>query len=150
MREWIVSTLVQIMVCRLFGAKPLSKPMLAFVTWTLRNKLQWYLHRNTKLLIHENTFETSSAKWRPFYPGETESMEPSWHSIHCTTNHLTTLYDKCWKTDAYEYWLKRCTAPIVTFNRPTKMIAHFTPRRSHVKTNTTESPSDQFNCFIDT
>ena len=27
------------------------------VNWTLRNKLQWNSHQNTKLLIHENTFE---------------------------------------------------------------------------------------------
>ena len=30
MRQWIGSTLVQIMVCRLFGAKPLSKPILSY------------------------------------------------------------------------------------------------------------------------
>ena len=30
MRQWIMSALVQIMACRLFGAKPLSKPMLGY------------------------------------------------------------------------------------------------------------------------
>ena len=30
MRHWIGSALVQIMACRLFGAKPLSKPMLGY------------------------------------------------------------------------------------------------------------------------
>ena len=30
MRQWIGSALVQIMACRLFGAKPLSKPMLDY------------------------------------------------------------------------------------------------------------------------
>ena len=30
MRQWIGSALVQIMACRLFGAKPLSKPMLGY------------------------------------------------------------------------------------------------------------------------
>ena len=30
MRQWIRSALVQIMACRLFGAKPLSKPMLGY------------------------------------------------------------------------------------------------------------------------
>ena len=30
MRQWIGSALVQIMACRLFGAKPLSKPMLCY------------------------------------------------------------------------------------------------------------------------
>ena len=30
MRQWIGSSLVQIMACRLFGAKPLSEPMLVY------------------------------------------------------------------------------------------------------------------------
>ena len=30
MCQWIGSTLVQIMACRLFGTKPLSKPMLGY------------------------------------------------------------------------------------------------------------------------
>ena len=30
MRQWLGSTLVQIIVCRLFGAKPLSKPMVGY------------------------------------------------------------------------------------------------------------------------
>ena len=30
MRQWIGSELVQIMACRLLGAKPLSKPMLGY------------------------------------------------------------------------------------------------------------------------
>ena len=30
MRQWIWSTLVQLMTCRLFGTKPLSRPMLAY------------------------------------------------------------------------------------------------------------------------
>ena len=41
------------------------------VNWTLRNKLQWNSNRKTKLFIHENAFvKMSSAKWRPFCPGE--------------------------------------------------------------------------------
>ena len=54
MRQWIGSALVQIVACRLFGAKPLSKPMLVIVNWTLTNKLQWNFNQNTKLFIHEN------------------------------------------------------------------------------------------------
>ena len=33
MRHWIGSTLVQKMACGLFGAKPLSKPMLSYCQW---------------------------------------------------------------------------------------------------------------------
>ena len=53
MRQWIRSALVQIIACRLFGAKPLSKPMLIYCQWTLRNKIQWNSKQNIKLFIHE-------------------------------------------------------------------------------------------------
>ena len=57
MRQWTGSALVQIMACRLFDAKPLSEPMLDFVNWTLRNKLQYNFNQNTKRFIHENASE---------------------------------------------------------------------------------------------
>ena len=48
------SVLVQIIVCRLFGAKPLSNQCWVIVNWTLLNKLQWNFNQNTKLFIHKN------------------------------------------------------------------------------------------------
>ena len=57
MRQWTESALVQIMACRLLGAKPLFKPSWFLVNWTLRNKLQWIFNRNTKLFIQENASE---------------------------------------------------------------------------------------------
>ena len=53
MRQWIGSTFVQIMACRLFGAKPWSKPCWVIVNWTLRNKLPGNFYQNAKLCIHE-------------------------------------------------------------------------------------------------
>ena len=44
------------MASRLGSAKPLSEPMLDFVNWTLRNKLQWNLNRNSDISIQENVF----------------------------------------------------------------------------------------------
>ena len=38
MRQWIVSALVQIMACCLFGAKPLSKPMLGYCQLDLKEQ----------------------------------------------------------------------------------------------------------------
>ena len=67
MRQWTRTTLVQIMACRLFGAKPLSKPVI--VNWTLENKLQWNLNQNTKLFIHDKHLKMSSSNRRPFCPG---------------------------------------------------------------------------------
>ena len=65
MRQWIGSALVQTMACRLFGTKPLSKPMQGFVNWTLRKKLQWNLTQIKKLFIHENAFENIVCETAP-------------------------------------------------------------------------------------
>ena len=53
MRQWIGSALVQIMACRLFGAKPLSKPMLGYSTkciwkYRLRNGVHFVQPRWVK------------------------------------------------------------------------------------------------------
>ena len=46
MRQWIGLALLQIMVCGLFDAKPLSKPMLGYLNWTRRKKLHWMCNQN--------------------------------------------------------------------------------------------------------
>ena len=44
MRQWMKSALVEIMGCRLFGAKPLSKPMLGYCpNWTPTNFMQTFI-----------------------------------------------------------------------------------------------------------
>ena len=45
------------MACRLVGAKPLSEPMLEYSNWTLKNKLQRNLYRNSNIFIQENAFQ---------------------------------------------------------------------------------------------
>ena len=58
MRQWIESALVQIIACRLFGAKPLSKPMLGYCQFTpLGTNFSENFNQNTKLFIHENASE---------------------------------------------------------------------------------------------
>ena len=61
------------MACRLFGAKPLYKPILAYCQLCLREKkLQWNSNQNTKFFIHGNAsciWNPRSAKWRSFCPG---------------------------------------------------------------------------------
>ena len=57
MRQWIGSALVQIMACRLVGAKPLSKLMLGYHLLDFWNKLQWVSNQNTTFFIQENAFE---------------------------------------------------------------------------------------------
>ena len=68
-----VSQLVQIMVCRLLGTKPSSNDLnqcWLIVNWNLRIKLQWDFNQNTKLSFTNMHPKISSAKWRPFCPGE--------------------------------------------------------------------------------
>ena len=84
MCQWIGSTLVQKMVCRLFGAKPLSKPMLAYINWTHKNKLPWILNRNTKLFIDENAFENVVCQigGHCVQGGWVNSLRPRQHGCH--------------------------------------------------------------------
>ena len=50
-------SLVQIMVCRLFGAKPLSQPMLDYCPSTHGNIFQWNLNQNTTISIEDSEFQ---------------------------------------------------------------------------------------------
>ena len=70
MHHWTGSELVQIMACRLFGAKPFSKPMLGYC------QLDPYEQTSVKFFIKIQNFpftemhlKISSAKWWPFCPG---------------------------------------------------------------------------------
>ena len=67
MRHYNKPTLVQIMACRLFGAKPLSEPVL--LCWQLMNLISWNFIQNSKDFIKEMHLKMSSVKWRPFCLG---------------------------------------------------------------------------------
>ena len=56
MRQQNKPSLVQLMACRLFGAKPFSEPMLEYFQLDPRNKLQWVFNRNINVFIQENTY----------------------------------------------------------------------------------------------
>ena len=81
MRQWIRSALVQIMVCRLFGAKPLSNQCWVIVNWNLRNKLQWNFDQIKNLSFMKMRLQISSAKWLPFCPGGDELMDHGINSL---------------------------------------------------------------------
>ena len=55
-------SLVQKMVCRLIGAKPLYDPMLGYYCLIIGNKVQWNLNKNTTISMQENEVKMSSAK----------------------------------------------------------------------------------------
>ena len=73
MRQWIGSTLVQIIVCRLFGAKPFSKPMLGYCQLALGTNFSEIFNKIQNFSFTNMHLKTSSAKWPPFCPGWDES-----------------------------------------------------------------------------
>ena len=81
MRRWTGSALVQVMACRLVGAKPLSEPMLGLiVNSTIRNKLQLNSNRHTFCSFTKMHLKMSSAKRGPFlFRGRW--VKALWHSI---------------------------------------------------------------------
>ena len=79
MRQWPGSALVQVMACRLFGAKPFPEPMLAFCQFDSREK------KSVKFESEFSHFRSRKCiwncrlpKWRPFCPG---GMSQSLHRI---------------------------------------------------------------------
>ena len=86
MRQWIGSALAQIMACRLFGAKPLSKPMLGYC--------QLDCQEQTSVKIESEFYHFHSRKciwkchlpeWRPFCPGGDE-LSQAMHSLRQLTH----------------------------------------------------------------
>ena len=57
MRRWTGSSLVQVMACRLFGAKPLPEPMMAYCQLDSWEQISVKFERNSIILIQENAFE---------------------------------------------------------------------------------------------
>ena len=55
-RQWTGPTLVQVMACRLFDAKPLPETMLAYRQLHSWEQIQWNLNRNSIISIQENGF----------------------------------------------------------------------------------------------
>ena len=70
MRQWSRSTLVQVMACRLFGAKPLPEPMLVHCqldSWEqllVKIESEFYNLHSTKCI-----WKCRLLKWWPFCPG---------------------------------------------------------------------------------
>ena len=58
MRQWIGLALVQIVACRLFGVKPLSKPIPGYCQLDdLRERTSVEIYKNTKFSFHVNAYQ---------------------------------------------------------------------------------------------
>ena len=84
MHQWIESALVKIMACRLFGAKPLSKPVLSFL-WIghLGTNICEILIKMQNFLFAKKLLKMSSAKWRTFWTGGDELINFLYCGIIC-------------------------------------------------------------------
>ena len=72
MRRWSGSALVHIMACRLFGAKPLSKPVLEFPHLGTKEQTSVKFNQNIKISFTKMRLKITSAKSRPFCPAGDE------------------------------------------------------------------------------
>ena len=95
MHLWTASSLVQVMACRLFSAKPLPEPMQT-VSWILRNKLQQNFNQNSYIFIEENVFEsvvykTSAILSQPEWVNQLHSKLECFYSKKLIYNCLTIL-----------------------------------------------------------
>ena len=108
MRTWIGSALLQIMACRLFGAKPLSEPMLDYHQldpWEQTVSESWIIIHNTKFVIKKMNLKISSAKWPPFKPRRDELKATSWW------NHIQNTFQRhsiIWSTIMVVLFMYRC------------------------------------------
>ena len=84
MCQWTGSSLIQLMACRLFGAKPLPEPMLAYCelhAWeqiSVKFETEFY-HFHLKKCI----WNCRLPKWRPYCPGgdEVHGDAKAWRSF---------------------------------------------------------------------
>ena len=75
MRQWIGSALIQVMACRLFGAKPLPEPMLAYCQLDPQEQTSVKLESKYETFhLWKFTWKCRLLNWRPFCPGGDELM----------------------------------------------------------------------------
>ena len=73
-------SLVQVMVCRFFGANPLPKPMLTYSRLALRNELRWNFNQDVTIFSQRISFGKSQSPI-PFMPRWVEKVFISPHYI---------------------------------------------------------------------
>ena len=96
MRHWIGSALVQIMACRLSGAKPLSEPMLTYCRLEPKEHISIEFYLKFEKFHSWNPFEHVVREIRPFYPGGRWVNNISAISYRATTDNISL-----WDWDRY-------------------------------------------------
>ena len=93
-RKWTESALVQVMACRLFGAKPLPEPMLPYCQldyWEQNSvKFEWEF---PQFHSRKCIWNCRLPKWRPFCPGRDASKKTTIrYYLSMTSSQLTHNY----------------------------------------------------------
>ena len=92
MCQWNESALVQLMACRLFGAKPLPEPMLAYCQLDSREQISVKFESEFCHFHSRKCFWNCRLPiWRPFCPGGDELIL-SWYSGCCSPGAVLTKY----------------------------------------------------------
>ena len=102
-RQWTGSALVQVMACRLFGAKPLPEPMLAYCqldSWeqiSVKFESEFHHFHSRKCI-----WNCGLSKWQPFCPGGDE-LSVKWNLLlpftkQCTIYVMYILHSPVWLT----------------------------------------------------
>ena len=106
MRQWTVSTSVQVMACRLFGVKPLPEPMLAYChvdpreQISVKFKSEFYHFHSRKCI-----WNCRLPKWRPLCPGGDELTDDksilvqvmAWNCLAPSHYH-----SQCWSSSMFK------------------------------------------------
>ena len=86
MCHWTGSLLVQVLACRLLGAKPLPEPVMTYCQLDQGIYYNWILFRFQNFSLNKMPFKMLSAKWWPFHLClnmlKTEHKEESSHNDH--------------------------------------------------------------------
>ena len=92
MCQWIRSALVQVMACRLFGAKPLTDPLLTYCQLDSWEHISVNSNRNSVIFIQETAFEiVVYHNGGHFVQGDTKGCDIHWVStISCRVRLATT------------------------------------------------------------
>ena len=126
MRQWTRSALVQVMACRMFGAKPAPEPMLVYCqldSWqqiSVKLELEFY-HFHWRKFICNCRLPT----WRPFCPGSNEL-------IYHFPLALCDLWS-CWNHVTGLHVYRKCIgfSGIITLQKPTAINLLMDPGLTH-------------------
>ena len=100
------------MACRLFSAKPLSKPMLVYCQLDRGNKFQWNLNRNSNIFTQENASE---------YVCKMAAMLLGLDMLKCQASVSHTIWQPHELSESHFRWKKKRPGEILIWTLPSTL-----------------------------